>query len=217
MKPKGRHPSNALNVAKIRTLRVPGMFADGNGLYLRVDQSGARRWVQILTVRGKRRNLGLGGWPLVPLAEARERALENRRLAREGGDPLALKRQAATPTFAEAATAVFALKRPTWSNRKDAAQWETTLQTYAFPVLGAQLVSEITSGDVLQVLTPIWTAKPEVARRVRQRIGTVLDWAIVQGYRADNPAGDALAKALPRTPRTQAHPVPCPTLTCRRP
>ena len=142
----------------------------------------------------------------------------NLRVIREGRDPIAEKRQAAeelrrlpTPTFAHAAHSVIALRRPTWSNAKHAAQWENTLATYVHPALGKKLASDITSADVLTVLTPIWTTKSETASRVRQRIETLLGWAIAQGYRYDNPAGKAIPKVLPRQPRVKArrdHRVP---------
>ena len=151
-------------------------------------------------------------------AEARDVAAANLRVIREGRDLIAEKRQAAeelrrlpTPTFAHAAHSVIALRRPTWSNAKHAAQWENTLATYVHPALGKKLASDITSADVLTVLTPIWTTKSETASRVRQRIETLLDWAIAQGYRYDNPAGKAIPKVLPRQPRVKArrdHRVP---------
>ena len=119
----GRHPHNASTVAKVRTVKEPGMYADGQGLYLRVDPSGARRWVQRIVVQGKRRNLGLGGWPAVSLAEAREQAIVNLQLIRAGDDPLAVKRREAMPTVAEAAVKVIALNRPTWTNSKHTYQW----------------------------------------------------------------------------------------------
>ena len=201
----GRHPHNALTVAKVRTVKGPGMYADGQGLYLRVDPSGARRWVQRIVIQGKRRNLGLGGWPAVSLAEAREQAIVNLQVIRAGGDPLAVKRREAMPTVAEAAVKVIALNRPTWTNGKHTYQWEMTFSKYVNPVIGSHLVGDVTSADALAVLTPIWTSKHETARRIRQRIGAVMDWAVVQGYRQDNPAGEALTKVLPRMPKTKAH------------
>ena len=105
-KPKGRHPQKALSAAFVRSA-PPGRHADGNGLYLFVQPSGTRSWIQRLLVRGRRRELGLGSLALVPLAEAREKALVNRKLARQGGDPLAEKRRSqGIPTFAEAAMPV---------------------------------------------------------------------------------------------------------------
>ena len=109
------------------------------------------------------------------------------------------------PTFAEAAARVIELRRPTWSNAKHAAQWRSTLQTYAFPLIGNKVVDAITAADVLEALTPIWTSKPETASRVRQRMETVMDWAVAQGYRLDNPAGRSLLKVLPKTQRLKEH------------
>ena len=97
------------------------------------------------------------------------------------------------------------MRRPTWTNAKHAAQWTSTLATYAYPKIGSKLVTDITSADILAVLSPIWTEKPETASRVRQRMETVLDWAIAQGYRTDNPASRSITKALPRMSRTKQH------------
>ena len=201
----GKHPEKALSAAFVRTVSEPGKYFDGNGLFLRVDPSGARRWVQRIVIRGKRKELGLGAFPLVSLAEAREAAFENRKLARSGGDPLAdRKREKAVPTFAEASRTVHAMHLPTWRNPKHAAQFISTLETYAFPRMGRVKVSEVSTADVLAVLTPIWLEKAETARRVRQRIGTVMKWAIAKGWRSDNPA-DAISQALPKQNRTQEH------------
>ena len=192
-----------LTAARVRTEKRPGRYHDGQGLYLQVDPSGARRWLQRVVIRGKRTDLGLGGWPLVSLNAAREKAIENRRLARVGGDPRTAKRD--VPTFAEAAAEVIKLNLPTWKNTKHAAQWSSTLRTYVFPHFGSRLVTEVSGSDVMKVLTLIWTAKPETARRVRQRISAVMKWAIANNYRLDNPAGDAIEAVLPKTSRTQAH------------
>ena len=97
------------------------------------------------------------------------------------------------------------LRRPTWSNPKHAYQWQSTLQIYAFPLVGRKRVDAITAADVLEALTPIWTSKPETASRVRQRMETVMDWVIAQGYRLDNPAGRSLLKVLPKTQRLKEH------------
>lgn len=129
---------------------------------------------------------------MTTLAEAREAALANRRIARKGGDPLAPRKAAAVPTFEEAALAYIEIQRPAWSNRKHAGQWTATLESYAFPRLGKRPVDAIDAADMLAVLKPIWHEKPETARRVRQRIGAVLKSAMALGHRADNPAGDAL-------------------------
>ena len=196
---KGKHPENALTLSFVRTVAKPGRYCDGNGLYLQVDPSGARRWVQRLRVQGRDRTLGLGGCALVPLAEARAKALDNRRLARAGGDPLARRPAGGgVPTFAEAARTVHALHRPSWRSAKHAGQWLAVLERHAFPRLGALPVSAVGTADVMAVLTPIWRRTPATAQRVRQRIGKVMLWAVAQGWRADNPAGEAVGAALPR-------------------
>lgn len=200
-----RRPEKALTAQAVKAAIVPGKYFDGHGLYLRVDENGSRFWIQRITVRGKRCELGLGSPSLVSLAEARAKALENRKLARAGGDPLQAKREAqAALTFEEAARKVHALHKPTWRNEKHAAQFLATLETYAFPKLGRLKVQDVTTADVLAVLMPIWTTIPETARRVRQRIGTVLKWAIAQGWRQDNPA-ENISQALPKVSKAQEH------------
>ena len=191
--------------AYVRTARKPGRhsFPNEDGLCLVVSSSLSKRWVQRLTIRGRSTDLGLGGYPLVSLMEAREKARANRKLARAGTDPRAV--QCSVPTFSEAAESVIAFNRPTWSNSKHASQWTATLRTYVFPHFGEKPVDEISSGDVMNALTPIWTAKPETARRVRQRVSAVMKWAIANDFRSGNPAGEAIDAALPRTPRFRAH------------
>ena len=186
-KPRGRHPDKALSAAFVRAAG-PGRYCDGQGLYLFVQPSGTRSWVQRLVVRGQRQEMGLGSIALVPLAEAREKARANRKLAREGGDPLAEKRRAErTPTFADAARQVVAQKRAGWRHGRHPQSWLASLERYAFPRIGTRLVSEVTSADVLEILTPIWHAKAQTARRVRQRIRAVLEWAVAMELRVDNP------------------------------
>ncbi len=210
MTPKRKR--NSLSPVFVQSVQKTGTYSDGGGLNLRVEDSGTKYWFQRVTIDGKRRNLGLGGYPTVSLAEARKAALGNARTIREGRDPLAEKREAIasrqrppTPTFAAATEIVIEMRRPGWTNAKHAAQWTSTLSTYAHPVIGDKLVSDITSADILAVLSPIWMEKPETASRVRQRAETVLDWAVAQGYRTDNPATRSITKVLPKTPRTKQH------------
>ena len=194
----GKRRFNRLSARLVDTAAIPGRYGDGHGLYLYVKPSGSKSWVQRLAIHGRTRDLGLGGYPMVSLAEARHAAFDNRKLARAGGDPLALKRRADVPTFETAAATVIKLHSPGWRNAKHTAQWGATLRAYAFPRVGKLSVAAITTADVMAVLIPIWHEKPETARRVRQRVSTVLKWAVAQGYRQDNPAGDAIGAALPR-------------------
>ena len=204
-KPRGRHPENALSAAFVRAVGEAGRYCDGHGLYLQVDPSGNRRWIQRLLIGGRRSELGLGGFPLVSLKEARTQAFANRRIARAGGDPLADRRRAkGAPTFAEAAAAVVEQKRSGWRNPKHAQDWPASLERFAFPRFGQRPVSEVTSADVLGVLAPIWHEKPETARRVRHRIGAVMQWAVAMEYRTDNPC-ERVAATLGRQRRVVRH------------
>lgn len=206
-KPRGAHPDRRLTAVAIRNTRRPGRYADGNGLYLVVDESGAKRWLLRIVVMGRRRDIGLGSAKLVPLADAREEARRMRRMARDGEDPLAERRRAnvVVPTFREAATTVHTAHVATFRNEKHRAQWLSSLKADVFPLLGERRVSDIQSSDVLKVLSPIWTTKPETARRLKQRIKAVLDWAKASGYRTGDNAVDGLTKVLPRVPQRAAH------------
>ncbi|AUQ57428.1 putative phage integrase, catalytic core [Phaeobacter inhibens] len=178
----------ALSARKVETAG-PGRHGDGRGLFLYVKDSGARSWVLRYQVMGKRHDLGLGAYPEVSLAMARDKALQARRMIQEGEDPIAKKRQAQPKTFKDAALELIESKRPGWKNAKHAAQWTSTLEAYVFPGLGRMQVAHIETADVMGVLKPIWTAKPETANRVRQRIEAVLDYASALGIRTgDNPA-----------------------------
>lgn len=207
MKPKGRHPHNALSAVKVNANLAPGRYADGNGLYLVVDQSGAKRWILRTIVQGRgRTDIGLGGLSVVSLKDARIKAATLRGLARDGRDPIADRRaREDMPTFEAAALQVHTEHSPAWRNSKHAKQWIKTLTEYVFPVFGKKRLDLIDTPDILRALFPIWLAKPETARRVRQRIGAVLDWAKAAGHRAgDNPVQGVL-EGLPKQPRNGQH------------
>lgn len=206
-KTAGKHQEKVLTALKVKQLTLPGRYADGNGLYLIVDPSGAKRWILRIIVQGKRRDIGLGGLSLVSLADAREKAFEYRKLARSGGDPLAAKRESRKvhPTFKAAAEAVHAEHKASWKNAKHATQWINTLTQYAAPVIGNMRVDRIETPDILKVLAPIWLTKPETARRIRQRLSIIFDWAKASGYRVgDNPV-DGVGRGLPKQIDKDAH------------
>ena len=195
-----------LTAAFVRTINRPGKYGDEHGLILRVLPSGSKQWIWRGTIRGRRVDLGLGGYPYVTLAEARQAAFDHRKQARSGGDPLALKRRPDVPTFAEAAETVIALHEPTWRDGARSAEiWRSSLVRYAIPRLGRRRICDITTADVMAVVLPIWAAKRETAKRVRQRIGVVMKWAVAQGYRQDNPAGDVIGAALPKNGVVRKH------------
>ena len=193
-----------LTDAFVRSVDRAGKYGDQHGLILRVRPTGSKQWIWRGTVGGRRVDLGLGGYPYTSLAEARQTAFEHRKLARAGGDPRALTRS--VPTFAEAAEEVISIHRASWRpDSKSEAQWRASLRDYATPKLGSKRVDQISTADVMGVLLPIWTTKAETARRVRQRVSAVMKWAIAQGYRPDNPAGEALGAALPKNTGQRLH------------
>ena len=190
-----------LSAAFVRTVRRPGRYGDGRGGYglsllVKPTANGrlSKSWAQRLRINGKPFNLGLGAYPIVTLAEARAKALANRRDVEKGRDP----RGGGVPTFEQAAEKVIRLHAKNWKGPASEAQWRQAFRDYAFPKLGRKRVSDINTADVLACLVPIWNEKRVTASRVRQRIGAVMKWAVAKGYREDNPAGDAIAAALPR-------------------
>lgn len=190
----------------IQTVAKPGRYSDGFGLHLFVTKTGGKSWVQRITVDGKRRDLGLGSADLVPLDEARVMAFERWRAAKMG-TPLPMTEKAMAkrvPTFRKATEATIALHSPNWRGAKTAGLWRTTLARYAFPVIGDKRIDAIDSADVLAVLSPIWTGKPETARKVKTRVAAVMAWAIAQGHRRDDPTA-TVAKALPKTAKVREH------------
>ena len=197
--PQRRHRDKSrLSNRRIETLKAPGFYSDGDNLYLDFKEPPSKNWVFRYKRGGRARDMGLGPWPLVGLAEAREQAIEARRKLRAGIDPidekkaarLALKlERAKVMTFKQGAEAYIAAHEAGWKNAKHAAQWPSTLQAYAYPVFGALPVSAVDTALVMKALQPIWGTKTETASRLRGRIESVLDWARTSGYRTgENPA-----------------------------
>ena len=213
---------NRLTAMQVQKLSKPGYHADGAGLHLCVKASGGKSWIFRYRFGGKEREMGLGPLHTVSLAEAREKALAQRKLLLDGVDPLAAKQaselqrklaEASVITFDTAATSYIASHRAGWKNEKHAEQWANTLTTYASPVFGSLPVADITTPLVLRVLEPIWTTKTETASRVRGRVEKILDWCKTQGYRTgDNPAAwrghlENLLSAPQKTKKVEHHPA----------
>ncbi len=189
-----------LSALAVSRLRAQGLHSVGGvaGLALQVAPGGARTWILRFAVGVKRRDMGLGGFPDVTLAQAREKARTARELVEQGIDPILQRKQAKSAlaaqqatekTFARCAREYIEVKAAEWSNPKHAQQWTNTLETYANPTIGSLLVSEVGLPQVLGVLKPIWQDKTETATRVRGRIEAILDWATVHHYRqGPNPA-----------------------------
>ena len=207
------HLSGKLTKRLVENLGA-GRHGDGNGLYLVVDPSGARRWIVRVVVKGQknkkgaplRTDFGLGGADIVTLPQARDRALEYRRMAKQGLNPRFNARQE-IPTFEEVAQQVHIERLPTWKNAKHGQQWINTLRDYAFPKIGRMPVNAIGQPEALMCLSPIWTEKHETARRLAQRIKTVLDVAKSKGYRSgENPITEIKdARVLPKVKTKPKH------------
>ena len=194
-----------LTAARVRTAKHSGRtkaherLSDGDTLFLQLTPTGAKCWVQVVQVKGRRYTVGLGGHRFVSLAEAREAAFENRKAARRGIPPAKRGgREPGVPTFEEAVPEVLATRSAAWKGGKTADDWRASLALYAYPAIGAMPVGDVTSGHVLDILKPIWTPKRETARKVKRRISAVMRWAVAKGYRADDPAGAAIDAVLPR-------------------
>jgi integrase len=195
---KGMARTGKLSAVEVAKAKGPAVLHDGGGLYLRVSGTGSRSWVFRFQLNGKRRDMGLGPYPDISLAEARAKSSEHRKQRHDGIDPLYAKeaqRQAQRlsvargRTFREMAEEFIGRNEAGWRNAKHRQQWRNTLQTYVYPTMGELPVAVIDTGLVVQVLDPIWTEKPETAGRVRGRIEAVLDAATVRGFRqGPNPA-----------------------------
>ena len=206
----GKH--SRLSATFVQGVNQPGRYGDGrgsHGLSLLVKPSTvsgwSKSWSQRLRVDSKVSQLGLGAYPVVSLAQAREQALENAKSAVQGINPRKTAPTSA-PLFSDASETVIDIHSGTWRDGgKSARQWRASLATYALPALGDLPIDKIESADVLAVLTPIWTSKPETARRVRQRVSAVLRWGIAAGHRRDDAASVAILEALPRTTGSRKH------------
>ena len=193
-----------LTAVQMKGVKEPGRYGDGGGLYLVVRRGGSKAWVQRIVVDGRRRDIGLGGWPKVTLAEARRRAAGNHDAIAGGRNPVAEKRRPKLPTF-RAAAACYDAHRPRWRSEKVAKNWKQRLEKHAMPKLGSLPIDRITRQDILTVLVPIWGRTPETARAVRSYMRAVFRWAQAMGYRDDTPAGEGIDGALPRLPARRSH------------
>ena len=194
-----------LTALEAKSIKAPGFYRAGNTLYLKVTPSGSKSWLQRLTIDRERHDIGLGGYPQVSLARARKLAFQNRELAWAGGDPLAEKQKTKLPTFKQAADKTFEANRARWRSEVTAKNWERGMKKHVLPKIGELRVDKIGREHVLRVLTPIWTTKPEVARKQRNRIKTVMSWCQAHGFIEHNVAGEMIDGALPAMPAVKEH------------
>jgi len=202
----------------VKELSAPGRYSDGGGLLLQISPSGGKSWLMRIQINGRRRDIGLGELRHVSLRNARLEAAAIKKLAASGVDPLEERRkvEVVIPTFETAAKMAHAELVKGWKNGKHTKQWLKTLELYAFPKLGKLKVDKIDGPLIRDVLAEIWLGVPETARRVRQRIGTVLDWAYSSGFRPTEAPTRSISKGLPRQPKKTAILQPYPIRTCRR-
>ena len=203
-----------LTAIEVKNLRQPGRYADGAGLYLFIDKrSGLKSWVLRATLNGKRRDLGMGGFPAVTLAEARRKAEATKGTKAEAApapkrrpvkeNPKA--RKSTAPTFRQLARDYHAQASATWKNDKTSVNWIQRAEKYIFPAIGDTPIDEITRADVLRILQPVWTAKAETGRRLREILKHVFAWAMAFGHIQINPAGETINAALKAQPKCKAH------------
>jgi integrase len=199
-----------------------GMHADGNGLYLAVGDSGSRSWILRTVVRGRRCEIGLGSLATTSLADARDEAADLRRKARRGVDILEERRKAkalaeqqqSIPSFETAAKEFHGTIKETFDSETHAYNWLQSLELHVFPKIGKKMVDKIDTADILEMIGPIWTAKPDTAARTLRRVKKIFDFCAIQGHRKviindmpvtlSNPC-DTVRVALPRKNRGEKH------------
>lgn len=214
--------ANKLTQLQATKLKESGMHGDGAGLWLKVTEGGSKSWILRYAFNGRERWTGLGPYPDVSLAEARDKAATWRKQVRGGIDPMKVKQEAITAARMEEAKAVpfdwcagqyVESHRSGWKNAKHADQWTSTLNTYASPVIGKMDVGLIETAHLMRLLEPIWHTKSETASRLRGRVESILDWATVHKYRnGENPARwkghlDSLLPARSKVARVKHHPA----------
>ena len=203
MRARGRHPYRRLTDLVARRAR-PGRHADGNGLYLFVRPNGSRSWIQRIVIGGRRRDLGLGPYPLVSLADARRVAEENRRVARSGGDPVASSSRGSVPSVREMFEEVVAARRVSWRNPATERKWRRLFDTLVSPKIGSKPIDQVTVEELSRIVLPNWHGRGSTGYVLRQHLDTVMRWAMVNGHRRDNPAAQ-VKELAPKVRATVRH------------
>ena len=198
-----RHPHNRPKDLAIRQA-LPGRYADGNGLYLYVREGGSKSWVQRLVIRGARVDMGLGGYPLVSLAEAREVAFDNRRVARRGGDPRTDGKEKTTPIVSLAVETVIEARRASWRNASTEQKWRRMFERFVFPAIGDHPIGSVTLDALRNIVVPHWKGRGSLGSVLLQNLNYVFKWAVAHEHRPDNPA-DKLRTLLPKMKTVVRH------------
>jgi len=198
---------------QLQSIDKPGMYRIAPSLYLRVAPGGSRQFVQRIMVYGKRRDIGLGGWPATSLTEAKEKAICNRAEVLTGCNPITIKhalrmerkRKYLMPSFAQVQEQTLQGLKTTWRNPKTAKNWKEGMDRYVLPFIGNIPIDEVSREDILKVLVPLWTEKPNLARKTRQRMSAVFKLAMAYGHIEINLAGEAVDGALPKQKVVKTH------------
>ena len=166
---------NKLTYLALKKITQPGRYSDGNNLYLKVEETGSCRWILRLTINGKRRDMGLGSFSFINLNDARELAHKYNKLAKSGIDPIQerLKEKGLSITLKECVYKVYALNKPTWKTELLGRQWINSFEHHVFPIIGHLSISQISSADIMNVLTPLWNSKHDTAKKLKQRLRVV--------------------------------------------
>ena len=198
---------NKLTPLALKKINHPGRYSDGNNLYLKVEETGSKRWILRLTIKGRRRDMGLGSFSFINLQEARDLASHYNKLVKSGIDPIQdrLKEKGLETTFKECVYKVHELNKPTWKTEIIGTQWINSFIHHVFPKIGHMAISEITSADIMKTLTPLWNTKHDTAKKLKQRLRVVFKWSKAQGlYTGDNPV-ELAEMALPKVKSSQRH------------
>ena len=198
---------NKLTSLALKKITQPGRYSDGNNLYLKVEETGSRRWILRLSINGKRRDMGLGSFSFINLNDARELAHKYNKLAKSGIDPIQerLKEKGLSITLKECVYKVYALNKPTWKTELLGRQWINSFEHHVFPIIGHLSISQISSPDIMNVLTPLWNSKHDTAKKLKQRLRVIFKWSMAHGYfTGDNPV-EVAEMALPRVKSTKRH------------
>ncbi|MDC3095778.1 tyrosine-type recombinase/integrase [Alphaproteobacteria bacterium] len=198
---------NKLTSLALKKITQPGRYSDGNNLYLKVEETGSRRWILRLSINGKRRDMGLGSFSFINLNDARELAEKYNKLAKSGIDPVQerLKEKGLSITFKECVYKVYALNKPTWKTELLGRQWINSFEHHVFPTIGHLSISQVSSADIMNVLTPLWNSKHDTAKKLKQRLRVIFKWSRAHGYfTGDNPV-ELAEMALPRVKSTKRH------------
>ena len=191
---------------KVKSITKPGHYSDGGGLLLKVNKRGSKFWILRVQIDKRRRDFGLGSVSMVSLADARHAAHEARRAIRlEKRNPFTERDREQAPTFSVCVDRTYDMLSARWRSEKTGANWRARIDEYATPRVGEIRVDAITRDDMLGILGPIWTSKPEVARKLRQALKAVFKYSLSCGYVDMNLAGEVLDGALPSQPKVKSN------------